>query len=42
LDVEGETVLIVIRASSADSYEKLLPKAQEMLDTVEWEVSPNP
>jgi hypothetical protein len=38
LDVEGETVLIISRASSEDGFEKLLPKAQVVLDSVEWEV----
>jgi serine/threonine-protein kinase len=42
LDVEGRTVLIVIRASSADNFEVLLPKAQEVLDTVQWEVNSSP
>jgi hypothetical protein len=42
LNVEGQTVLIVTRASSADNFEALLPKAQEVLDTVEWESGSGP
>jgi hypothetical protein len=39
LDVRGETVLISILAPSPDRFEEFLPKAQDVLDTVEWEVS---
>jgi serine/threonine-protein kinase len=42
LEVEGETVVIIIRAYSAGRHEELLPKAQGVLDTVEWEVSASP
>jgi hypothetical protein len=39
LDVRGDTVLISILAPSPDKFEAFLPKAQGVLDTVEWEVS---
>jgi hypothetical protein len=42
LDVEGQTVLVVTRASSADNFEALLPNAEEVLDTVRWEESSGP
>jgi hypothetical protein len=35
LDVEGETVIIAAEASEGE-FEEFLPKAQEVLDTVEW------
>jgi hypothetical protein len=38
LDVGGETVIIDILAPE-DDFEKLLPKAQKVIDTVEWEAS---
>ena len=34
-DVEGETVTIVVGASE-ESFEDAIPKAQEVIDTVEW------
>jgi hypothetical protein len=36
LDVGGDTVVIDTSASSSDKFEKLLPKAQMVLDTVKW------
>jgi serine/threonine protein kinase len=42
LNVEGKTVLIVVRASSADNFEALLPKAQDALGTVHWEEDTSP
>jgi hypothetical protein len=36
LDVGGETVLIDV-AAQADKFDAFLPKAQEVLDSVEWE-----
>jgi hypothetical protein len=39
LNVRGETVIISILAPSADKFEEFLPKAQGVLDTVEWEVN---
>jgi hypothetical protein len=36
LNVGGDTVLIDTSASSPDKFEELLPKAQKVLDTVEW------
>ena len=38
LEVAGETVIIDI-AGQNDKFEEMLPKAQEVLDTVEWEAS---
>ena len=35
VDVGGETVLIDV-AAPADKFDELLPKAQKVLDTVEW------
>jgi hypothetical protein len=35
MDVGGQTVLIDV-AAPADKFEEFLPKAQEVLDTVEW------
>jgi hypothetical protein len=35
VDVGGEMVLIDVTAR-ADKFEDFLPKAQKMLDTVEW------
>jgi hypothetical protein len=35
LDVGGETVVIDV-AAPADKFDEFLPKAQEVLDTVEW------
>ena len=34
-DVQGETVIIIVSAP-ADKFEAFLPKAQKVLDTVEW------
>jgi hypothetical protein len=39
LNVRGETALISILASSTGEFEEFLPKAQGVVDTVEWEVS---
>ena len=36
VDVGGETVVIDV-AAPADKFDEFLPKAQEVLDTVEWE-----
>jgi len=37
LDVKGETVIIDVSAASAENkFEEFLPKAQNVLDTVEW------
>jgi uncharacterized protein YjbI with pentapeptide repeats len=36
VDVEGETVVIDI-AAAADKFDEFVPKAQKVLDTVEWE-----
>jgi hypothetical protein len=36
-DVGGETVVITIIGTSAEKFGRFLPKAQEVLDTVEWE-----
>ena len=36
-DVEGKTVTIAISAASAAKFDELLPKAQKVLKTVEWE-----
>ena len=36
LKVAGETVIIDVTAQK-DKFEKLLPKAEKVLDTVEWE-----
>jgi hypothetical protein len=30
-------VLVIISATEGDLFEEVLPKAQEVLDTVEWE-----
>jgi hypothetical protein len=35
--VEGKAVLVIISAVEGDLFEGFLPKAQEVLDTVEWE-----
>jgi hypothetical protein len=35
-DVKGETVAIVVEARAVD-FEEVLPKAQKVLKTVEWE-----
>ena len=35
-DVEGETVTILFGGPAVD-FEEFLPKAQKLLDTVEWE-----
>ena len=35
MDVGGETVLIDVFAP-ADSFDEFLPKAQKVLDSVEW------
>ena len=35
VDVKGETVVIEV-AAPADKFEEFLPKAQKVLDTVEW------
>jgi hypothetical protein len=37
VDVDGEPVVIDVSAASADEFDEFLPKAQEVLDTVEWE-----
>jgi hypothetical protein len=39
LDVEGETVIVAIEAPE-ETFEEFLPKAQEVLDTVEWKPEP--
>ena len=37
LDVKGETVIIDVSAASAENkFDEFLPKAQKVLDTVEW------
>lgn len=36
LNINGKIVLISILANSPEKLQKLLPRAQEMLDTVEW------
>lgn len=36
LEVEGEPLLIDISAADNDSFDQLLPKAEEALDTLEW------
>jgi hypothetical protein len=36
-EVEGKAVLVIISAAEGDLFEEFLPKAQEVLDTVEWE-----
>ncbi len=38
LDVGGETVIIDVLAPT-DKFEELLPKAQKVLDTVQWKVT---
>jgi hypothetical protein len=35
VDVEGETVVIDV-AAPADKFDEFLPKAQKVLDSVEW------
>ena len=35
-NIEGETVIIDVWSSS-ETFEKVLPDAQKVLDTVEWE-----
>jgi hypothetical protein len=37
-DLEGETV-VVTASSRADEFENFLPKAQRVLDTVEWKAT---
>ena len=39
LDVGGETVIVAIEAPE-ETFEEFLPKAQKVLDTVEWEPRP--
>jgi hypothetical protein len=36
VDVEGKTVVIDV-AAQAGKFDEFLPKAQKVLDTVEWE-----
>src|SRR5829696_3175897 len=36
LEVRGEPVLVSISAAGKDNFEELLPRAQEVLNTVEW------
>ena len=38
-DVDGETVIIEIVGGPAEKFEGLLPKAQEVLNAVEWEAT---
>ena len=36
VDVEGRTVVIDVGTASAGEFDEFLPKAQKVLDTVEW------
>jgi hypothetical protein len=36
LEVEGKAVLVTVSAAEGKLFEKFLPQAQEVLDTVEW------
>ena len=35
--IEGKAVLVIIFAAEGDLFGEFLPKAQEVLDAVEWE-----
>ena len=35
-DVDGETVIIMSNAYPASNFDTFIPKAQEVIDTVEW------
>jgi hypothetical protein len=37
VDIRGETVVIDVHAAGPKGFDEFLPKAQEVLDTVEWQ-----